>query len=151
MIFQKELLQDIFQRCIDKNLTIITMESCTGGLISSTITDTPGSSKVFDRGLITYSNESKIELLGVSKVNIDTHGAVSREVVGEMATNMIKSVKSLKKISIATTGVAGPGKSEHKPVELIIKKLNFGNLSRHEIRQKTVFESLKLLQENLAR
>ena len=161
MIFQKELLQDIFQRCIDKNLTIITMESCTGGLISSAITDTPGSSKVFDRGLITYSNESKVELLGVSKVNIDTHGAVSREVVTEMATNLIKSVKSLKKISIATTGVAGPGKSEHKPVglvwlasyrydKLIIKKLNFGILSRHEIRQKTVFESLKLLQESLA-
>ena len=136
------------------------MESCTGGMISGAITDIPGSSKVFDRGLITYSNESKIELLGVSKKTIETHGAVSREVVCEMAVNLIQDQKLKNRLTIATSGVAGPDKSEKKPVglvwiasykddNLIVKKINFGNCPRHEIRQKTVFEALKLVQENL--
>ena len=161
MSLQKKLVKDILQKCLKKNLTIITMESCTGGLISGAITDIPGSSKVFDKGLITYSNESKVTLLGVSKKNIDTFGAVSREVVTEMATKLIMDTNSQHKVSIATSGVAGPGKSEQKPVglvwlasykynNLIVKKINFGNLSRYKIRKKAVFEALKLLQENLS-
>ena len=160
MSLQKKLLQDIFQQCRNKDLSIITMESCTGGLISGAITDIPGSSDVFDKGLITYSNESKITLLGVSKTNIETFGAVSREVVIEMATKPIVDIRLHNKVSIATSGVAGPGQSEEKPVglvwlasykhnSLLVKKLNFGNISRYKIRQKAVFESLKLLQENL--
>lgn len=160
MITQSKLIHDIFQQCKNKNLNIITMESCTGGLISAAITDVPGSSEVFDKGLITYSNASKIDILGVLKTTIDTFGAVSREVVSEMASKLLKGGLSKNKISIATSGVAGPGKSEHKPVglvwlasykhdNLIVKKMNFGNLSRYEIRQKTVFESLKLVQENI--
>jgi PncC family amidohydrolase len=160
MSIQKKLVEDIFQQCLNKNLSIITMESCTGGLISGAITDIPGSSKVFDKGLISYSNESKIELLGVSKTNIDTFGAVSREVVAEMATNLIIETNARHKVSIATSGVAGPGESERKPVglvwlasfkynNLIVKKLDFGNISRYKIRKKAVYEALKLLQENL--
>ena len=160
MSLQKKLVEDIFQQCLKKDLRIITMESCTGGLVSGAITDIPGSSKIFDKGLITYSNESKVELLGVSKINIDTFGAVSREVVTEMATKLIIDTNSQHKVSIATSGVAGPGKSEQKPVglvwlasykynNLIVKKIDFGNISRYKIRKKAVYESLKLLQENL--
>ena len=160
MSLQKKLVEDIFQQCLKKDLHIITMESCTGGLISGAITDIPGSSKIFDKGLITYSNESKVELLGVSKTNIDTFGAVSREVVTEMATKLIIDTNLQHKVSIATSGVAGPGKSEQKPVglvwlasykynNLIVKKIDFGNISRYKIRKKTVYEALKLLQENL--
>ena len=160
MSLQKKLVEDVFQQCLKKDLRIITMESCTGGLISGAITDSPGSSKIFDKGLITYSNESKVELLGVSKTNIDTFGAVSREVVTEMATKLIIDTNSQYKVSIATSGVAGPGKSEQKPVglvwlasykynNLIVKKIDFGNISRYKIRKKAVYEALKLLQENL--
>ena len=160
MSLQKKLVEDIFQQCLKKDLHIITMESCTGGLISGAITDIPGSSKIFDKGLITYSNESKVELLGVSKTNIDTFGAVSREVVTEMATKLIIDTNAQNKISIATSGVAGPGKSEQKPVglvwlasykynNLIVRKIDFGNISRYKIRKKAVYEALKLLQENL--
>ena len=160
MSLQKKLVEDIFQQCLKKDLRVMTMESCTGGLVSGAITDIPGSSKIFDKGLITYSNESKVELLGVSKTNIDTFGAVSREVVTEMATKLIIDTNSQHKVSIATSGVAGPGKSEQKPVglvwlasykydNLIVKKINFGNISRYKIRKKTVYEALKLLQENL--
>ena len=160
MSSQKKLVEDIFRQCLKKDLHIITMESCTGGLISGAITDIPGSSKIFDKGLITYSNESKVELLGVSKTNIDTFGAVSREVVTEMATKLIIDTNAQNKISIATSGVAGPGKSEQKPVglvwlasykynNLIVRKIDFGNISRYKIRKKAVYEALKLLQENL--
>ena len=160
MSLQKKLVEDIFQQCLKKDLRIITMESCTGGLISGAITDIPGSSKIFDKGLITYSNESKVELLGVSKTNIDTFGAVSREVVTEMATKLIIDTNAQHKVSIATSGVAGPGKSEQKPVglvwlasykynNLIVRKIDFGNISRYKIRKKAVYEALKLLQENL--
>jgi len=160
MSLQKKLVEDIFQQCLKKDLRVMTMESCTGGLVSGAITDIPGSSKIFDKGLITYSNESKVELLGVSKTNIDTFGAVSREVVTEMATKLIIDTNSQHKVSIATSGVAGPGKSEQKPVglvwlasykynNLIVKKIDFGNISRYKIRKKTVYEALKLLQENL--
>jgi nicotinamide-nucleotide amidase len=160
MSLQKKLVEDIFQQCLKKDLRIIAMESRTGGLISGAITDIPGSSKIFDKGLITYSNESKVELLGVSKTNIDTFGAVSREVVTEMATKLIIDTNLQYKVSIATSGVAGPGKSEQKPVglvwlasykynNLIVKKINFGNISRYKIRKKTVYEALKLLQKNL--
>ena len=160
MSLQKKLVEDIFQQCLKKDLRIITMESCTGGLISGAITDSPGSSKIFDKGLITYSNESKVELLGVSQTNINTFGAVSREVVTEMATKLIIDTNAQHKVSIATSGVAGPGKSEQKQVglvwlasykynNLIVRKIDFGNISRYKIRKKAVFEALKLLQENL--
>ena len=161
MSLQKRLLHEIFQKCKNEKFTIVTMESCTGGLISGAITDVPGSSVIFNKGFITYSNESKIELLGVSKKTIDTYGAVSREVVSEMASKVIQNNFSKNMVSIATSGVAGPGKSEQKPVglvwlasykpgNLIVKKVNFGNLSRYQIRKKSVLEALKLVQKNLS-
>ena len=156
----KIILNEIIQKCSDKNLLITSVESCTGGLISSAITDIPGSSKVFDKGLVTYSNYSKIELLGVPEELIIKYGAVSKEVITKMAVNPVVQAKQRNQITIATSGVAGPDKSEKKPVGLIwlatyrcdsllIKKIEFGNLDRTIIRKKTVLEALKLLKTNL--
>ena len=160
MITNNALLKNIFQICLQKNLLITTIESCTGGLVSSEITNIPGSSKVFETGLVTYSNESKVRLLGISEKIIKKYGAVSREVISEMAINPIKNNKQKNQITIATSGVAGPDQSEQKPVGLVwlasyrddnlmIKKINLGNLDRITIRQRTVFEALKLLKQNL--
>ena len=160
MSTHKNLLEDIFKICLQENLLITTVESCTGGLISSAITDIPGSSTVFDKGFITYSNESKIQLLGVSKHLLDQYGAVSKQVISEMAINPISKSQRKNQISIASSGIAGPEQSEQKPVgliwlasfydgRLILKKLNLGNLDRVTIRQKTVTAALDLLKENL--
>ena len=156
----KIILNEIIQKCSDKNLLITSVESCTGGLISSAITDIPGSSKVFDTGLVTYSNYSKIKLLDVPEELIIKYGAVSKEVITKMAVNPVMQAKQRNQITIATSGVAGPDKSEKKPVGLIwlatyrrdsllIKKIEFGNLDRTIIRKKTVLEALKLLKTNL--
>ncbi|PQM62505.1 MAG: damage-inducible protein CinA [Rhodobacteraceae bacterium] len=156
----KIILNEIIQKCSDKNLLITSVESCTGGLISSAITDIPGSSKVFDKGLVTYSNYSKIKLLDVPEELIIKYGAVSKEVITKMAVNPVIQAKQRNQITIATSGVAGPDKSEKKPVGLIwlatyrcdsllIKKIEFGNLDRTIIRKKTVLEALKLLKTNL--
>ena len=160
MITNNAVLKTIFQRCLQNNLVITTIESCTGGLVSSEITNIPGSSKVFETGLITYSNESKVRLLGISEKFIKKYGAVSREVISQMAINPVKNNKQKNQITIATSGVAGPDQSEQKPVGLVwlasyrddnlmIKKINLGNLDRITIRQRTVLEALKLLKQNL--
>ena len=156
----KNLLKDIFQKCSQKNLLITTIESCTGGLLSSEITNIPGSSKIFEKGLITYSNDSKVKLLGVSEKIIKKYGAVSREVISEMAMTPVINNNQKNQITIATSGVAGPDQSEKKPVGLVwlasyrhdnlmIKKINLGNLGRIAIKQRTVFEALALLKQNL--
>ena len=160
MTFEKEkelLVNKIFLVCLKKKLKIITVESCTGGLISSCITSFPGSSMIFEAGYVTYSNESKLRLLNVDRNNLKEHGAVSLKVAEQMATNIIKDDKT---VSIAVTGVAGPGSSEDKPIgliwlasfkrkKMITKKLELGNLNRSEIREKATIEALKLLSENL--
>ena len=157
---QVTLLKQIFNLCLAKKLMITSVESCTGGLISSAITDIEGSSKVFDKGLVTYSNDSKTKLAGVSRETILEFGAVSQEVITQMATKPVVSNNEKSLITIATSGVAGPSQSENKPVGLIwiasyrydnllVKKLDLGKLSRHDIREQTVTAALSLLKENL--
>ncbi len=98
--------------------TIATAESCTGGLIAAMLTDIPGSSAVFDRGFVTYSNASKRELLNVPEALLKTHGAVSEEVALAMATGAQQSAGT--DIAISVTGIAGPGGgSNNKPVGLV--------------------------------
>jgi nicotinamide-nucleotide amidase len=110
-----EKLADLMQK---KGITLVTAESCTGGLLAATITLRPGTSKMFERGFITYSNESKTEMLGVPKDLIDKYGAVSEEVAQSMAQGALE--KSRADLSISITGIAGPdGGSEHKPVGLV--------------------------------
>lgn len=106
-----------------KDKTIATAESCTGGLIAHRLTNVPGSSNYFMRGLVTYSNEAKIDLLGVNKAVLEEKGAVSEEVALQMAEGVRK--KSETDIGIATTGIAGPsGGSKEKPVGTVYMALS---------------------------
>lgn len=97
---------------------VVVAESCTGGGLAEAITSIPGSSEWFDRGFVTYSNASKIEMLGVNQDTLDAHGAVSEEVAIEMAEGALRH--SHAHLSIAITGIAGPiGGDEHKPVGMV--------------------------------
>jgi nicotinamide-nucleotide amidase len=142
------------QKLIENNLTLSTAESCTGGLLSSTIVDVSGASKTFFGGFITYSNEEKINRLGVDRETLKNHGAVSSQTAEAMAKGVCKYVDT--NIGISTTGIAGPtGGTEEKPVgtvfiglcyngEVISKRFIFrGN--RGKIRIRTVKMALKML------
>ena len=138
-----------------KKFSISFAESCTGGMLSSAITSINGSSKVFTMGLVTYSNQSKIEILNVSKSTIRKYGAVSEQVCLAMVKNLNKINKNTMSISI--TGIAGPsGGTKKKPVGLVyigikkgniskIKKCMFKNKGRDYIRNAAVNKSLKLI------
>ena len=142
-----------------KKLTVSFAESCTGGLLASTITSISGSSKIFNMGLVTYSNDTKVKLLGVPKKTITNFGAVSQETCLSMVKNLSKISKS--NISISITGVAGPnGGTKKKPVGLvymglkkgrktIIKKNLFKNKGRISIQKATVKKVLKMILNNL--
>jgi nicotinamide-nucleotide amidase len=128
-------------------------ESCTGGWISKICTDLPGSSDWFERGFVTYSNEAKMEMLGVEAGVLKSHGAVSREVAEQMAMGAIKYAPI--QASLAVTGVAGPdGGSEDKPVGTVWFAWSFGEQQleseccrfsggRDEVRRKTVEHALQ--------
>ena len=94
-------------------IRIATAESCTGGMIAAALTDIAGSSDVFDRGFVTYSNAAKIDMLGVRPETLAAHGAVSEQIAHEMATGALTRANAT--LAIATTGIAGPGGSEFKP------------------------------------
>lgn len=112
----------------EKNITIATAESCTGGLISETLTNIPGISKVFFGGAVTYSNESKVELLGVKELTLQKYGAVSRETATEMAQGIRERLKT--DIGVSITGIAGPdGGTAEKPVGLVYIGLNTEKVS----------------------
>jgi nicotinamide-nucleotide amidase len=103
---------------IEQDLTLVTAESCTGGLLASTLTRQPGTSKIFDRGFVTYSNESKTELLDVPADIIQQDGAVSPETAEAMAKGALKNSRA--GLAVSITGIAGPtGGSEEKPIGLV--------------------------------
>ncbi len=151
----KQKVKNLVKSLISKKLTIAFAESCTGGLLSSSITSVSGASKIFDMGLVTYSNTSKSKILGVSPRTIKTHGAVSYETCLEMVTNLYKISKS--KICISITGVAGPkGGTKLKPVGLvfigikidkktIVKKFYFKKKGRNHIQNLTVDSVIVLI------
>jgi nicotinamide-nucleotide amidase len=102
----------------ERGWTVATAESCTGGLIAGAITDIAGSSAWFDRGFVTYSNEAKVEMLGVSAATLDAHGAVSEATAREMVAGALS--RSGAAIAVAVTGIAGPaGGTTAKPVGLV--------------------------------
>ena len=122
----KNLANRLVKKLIQKKIKISFVESCTGGLLSSTITSVSGSSKVFDLGLITYSNKAKTDILKVSKKIINKYGAVSNECCLSMAQNLSKISKA--NISVSITGVAGPkGGTKLKPVGLVFIGIKKGN------------------------
>ena len=111
----EELVKQLAAKLTEKGWMLATAESCTGGMIAAACTDLAGSSQWFDRGFVTYSNEAKTEMLGVPAELITQHGAVSEEVVRAMAEGAIRHSRA--QVSIAVTGIAGPGGgSEEKPV-----------------------------------
>ena len=151
----KKLSQKIVNVLRKKGLKISFAESCTGGLLSSSITSISGSSKVFTIGLVTYSNQSKISLLKVPKKIISKHGAVSYETCLSMVKNLNKISKT--NISVSITGIAGPkGGTKKKPVGLVfigikkgnktlVKKHLFKNKKRSSIQKVTVNKALNLI------
>ncbi|MGD9799092.1 MAG: CinA family protein [Parvularculaceae bacterium] len=112
------LAQQIVDKAGAEGLMAATAESCTGGLVAAAITDVPGSSAVFDRAFVTYSNEAKTEMLGVSPATIARSGAVSQATARAMAEGALRHSRA--DIAVAVTGIAGPaGGSERKPVGLV--------------------------------
>ena len=138
-----------------KKLTLSFAESCTGGLLASSITSISGSSKVFNMGLVTYSNNAKVKLLQVPKKTITKYGAVSHETCLSMVKNLSKISKA--NISISITGVAGPnGGTKAKPVglvyiglkkgsKIIVKKNLFKSKKRISIQKPTATHALKMI------
>ena len=151
----KKNAQKLVKLLSKKKLKISFAESCTGGLLSSSITSISGSSKVFTIGLVTYSNQAKIRLLKVNKRTILKHGAVSYETCLSMVKNLSKISKT--NISVSITGVAGPkGGTKQKPVGLvyigikrgnktIIRKHLFKNKNRNSIQKSTVNQAHKMI------
>ncbi|WP_132996619.1 CinA family protein [Sulfitobacter sp. TCYB15] len=106
-------LHALLDRARAREVMIACAESCTGGMVAAALTDLPGSSAIFDRGFVTYTNAAKIDLLGVSPETLAAHGAVSEQVALEMARGAL--ARSGAQIAVSITGIAGPGGSEHKP------------------------------------
>ena len=151
----KKISQKIVNLLTKKKLNISFAESCTGGLLASSITSISGSSKVFTVGLVTYSNNAKINILKVPQNIISRHGAVSHETCMYMVRNLNRISKT--NISVSITGVAGPnGGTRKKPVGLVyigikksnkilVKKYFFKNKNRQQIQRATVNKALNLV------
>jgi len=150
--------KDIVERASAAGIVIATAESCTGGMISAVITDIAGSSRVLDRGFVTYSNAAKMDMLGVSADTLDTHGAVSEQVAVEMATGALKHSNAT--LTVSVTGIAGPGGSDFKPEGRVCfgiateqgvetQQVDFGPLGREGVRSATVAHALELLLQKL--
>jgi len=158
IVIDTKLLKKVSDKLKKQCLNIATAESCTGGLLAHSLTNISGSSDYFDRGVVTYSNKSKIELLGVSKKTLEEYGAVSEQTAKAM-TLEIKN-RSKVDIGIATTGIAGPtGGTKEKPVGLVyigiatsekveIKKFNFSG-DRLQNKENTCNAALKMLLKHI--
>ncbi|MBP0615186.1 CinA family protein [Jiella mangrovi] len=152
------LAREIVERYTAAGWTIATVESCTGGLVAGAITDIAGSSAVIDRGFVTYSNQAKIELVGVDPAALESHGAVSEVVARQMAEGGRE--RSGVTVAVSITGIAGPGGgSETKPVGLVhfacagpdatvYREKRFGDLGRAGIRAASVIVALEMLLKN---
>ena len=153
-MIDEHILKNVSDHLKRKNLTIATAESCTGGLLAHLLTNISGSSEYFDRGVITYSNKSKMELLGVRQKTITEYGAVSKQTARTMAVCIRK--KANVDIGISTTGIAGPtGGTKEKPVGLVyigiatsknvdVQRFVFSK-DRLQNKEKTCYKTLELL------
>ena len=151
----KNLSNKVVQKLSKKKLKVSFAESCTGGLLSSSITSISGSSKIFNLGLVTYSNKAKMDILKVPKKIINKYGAVSKECCLSMVKNLSKISKA--NISVSITGIAGPnGGTKLKPVglvyigvkkgnKIITKKNLFKNKNRISIQKVTVSTALNII------
>ncbi len=144
--------------CRTKNLKIAAAESCTGGLLAATLTEIAGSSDVFERGFVTYSNAAKQTMLGVAPATLASHGAVSRETAEAMAKGALAHAPV--DLAVSITGIAGPGGAlAGKPVglvhfaaasrggRLIARERRYGDVGRGQVRRAAVIEALAMLGE----
>ena len=151
-----EQAQALLILCQSKGLKITTAESCTGGLLAAALTEVPGSSDVFERGFVTYSNEAKQMLLGVSPQTIESHGAVSRECAQAMAAGALSGAPV--DLAVSVTGIAGPGgEVAGKPVGLVHfgaasrggqrldETRKYGDIGRSQVRHASVARALAML------
>jgi len=151
---------DVIGRARAAGVLIATAESCTGGLVAGAVTDVPGASDVFDRGFVTYSNAAKTQMLGVDPSLIAAHGAVSEDVARAMAEGAL--ARSAAALAVSTTGIAGPGRSEHKPEGRVCfglaargrktrtETVDYGAIGRDAVRRASVAHALALLASALS-
>lgn len=148
------LAEELLRLAVAAGATVTTAESCTGGMVATAITDVAGSSSVFERGFVTYSNQAKVEMLGVSPATLETHGAVSEEVAREMALGALAAAQA--DVAVSISGIAGPGGSEFKPEGRVCfglatakgvqtTTIEFGALGRANVRVAARDEALTLL------
>ena len=148
-------IADLLQTARVWGWRIATAESCTGGMVAAALTDVPGSSDVFDRSFVTYSNAAKVEMLGVRPETLEAHGAVSEEVAREMVRGALAHADA--SLAVSITGIAGPGGSEHKPEgrvcfglaqdgrAIVTHTVEFGALGRDAVRLAARDHALALL------
>ncbi len=160
----ERLAEEVLKEARSRKLMIATAESCTGGLVAGALTSIAGSSDVFERGFVTYSNEAKIEMLGIDPALIQANGAVSRDVALAMAACALRQSRA--HLAVSVTGIAGPGGgTAEKPVGLvhfaaakvisrqkdaldfaaIHHEERFGDIGRAAVREKSVEIALRLL------
>jgi nicotinamide-nucleotide amidase len=152
------LAQALLDLCRSKQLKIAAAESCTGGLLAASLTQLAGSSDVFERGFVTYSNEAKVAMLGVPPSTLERYGAVSRETAEAMAKGAIAHAPV--DLAVSITGIAGPaGAVAGKPVglvhfagasrggRLVHQERRFGEIGREQVRAASVLEALAMLRE----
>jgi nicotinamide-nucleotide amidase len=153
-----EQVRSLLDLCRTKKLTIATAESCTGGLLAATLTDVAGSSDVFERGFVTYSNNAKEVMVGVPTGTLEIYGAVSRETAQAMATGALAHAPV--DLTVSVTGIAGPqGAVADKPVglvhfaaasrggQLVHNERKYGDIGRSQVRRASVEQALAMLRE----
>lgn len=148
------IARQIIEKASESGEKITTAESCTGGMVAAALTDIAGSSAVFERGFVTYSNAAKTEMLGVVPATLEAHGAVSEEVVREMALGARAAARA--DVAVAISGIAGPGGSEFKPegrvcyglasaTGVITETIEHGAIGRAEVRAAAMKHALDLI------
>lgn len=151
----RELARTVLEEAERKNLCIATAESCTGGLLSTLLTDLPGVSHCFECGFVVYSDEAKARLLGIPPEEIEKYGAVSSRIAEEMAARALE--RSCADVGLAITGFAGPGSSEEEEEGLVFiaaaspgsqpehREFHFGKVGRDMVRLRALECALNLL------
>ncbi|OWV50518.1 damage-inducible protein CinA [Mameliella alba] len=148
------MARQVIEKASESGVSITTAESCTGGMVAAALTDIAGSSAVFERGFVTYSNAAKTEMLGVLPATLEAHGAVSEEVVREMALGARAAARA--DVAVAISGIAGPGGSEFKPegrvcyglasaTGVITETIEHGAIGRAEVRAAATEHALDLI------
>ena len=154
------LVGNVLAACRAQGLKIACAESCTGGMLAAALIDLAGSSDVFDRGFVTYSNAAKREMLGVLAQTLNAHGAVSEQVAAQMASGAL--LNSDADLAVSITGIAGPGASDHKPEgrvcfaiivagqDCLAETVEFGPIGRAKVRAAATKHALGLLKNACA-